>query len=469
MASSQAPQPPGMEASPEPPDLNVKPENTGKSEPQVGLQDDLFPAVPGGKSGQAAFESFRGLSPSPGPAGRNSPIPLTYYNTSGPGAQHFQRNTSALQSFWEQNKPSVLVASSQFFGALMNLSARLIELDGSGIHPIQLLLVRQGLTALCCLSYMWWMQTPGFPIGIKEIRKLLFIRGFSGFFGIFGMWYSMMYLPLADATVITFLAPGVAGFICYYVLREPFTRMEQLATLIAFTGVVLIAQPTAFFAHTSTNKETAKEPPESGGGSFPSFEHDATPEERLFAIGVALLGVFGAAGAFTSLRTIGKRAHPLISVNFFAMTCVFICASVLIFAPMLDLGQPALSWKTPTSPRQWFLILALGILGFVMQYLLTAGLAADKSNKANGMVYTHMLFAAAFDKWVFGHDMGLMSFAGCSLILGSAITVVLAKRPPPPKADDVERQGNLLEDSEQSSMLVSAGGNVGEAQPDRIR
>ncbi|KAJ6441925.1 Leucine-tRNA ligase, cytoplasmic [Purpureocillium lavendulum] len=415
---------------------------------------------------------FRHLSLSPAPSGRFSPAS---HGSCDPGQGQYPQpyKHSSWSRFWDRNKPAILVALSQLFGASMNLSARLLELEGEGMHPVQVLLLRQSLTSMCCLSYMWWMKIPDFPIGKKEIRWLLVARGFTGFFGIFGMWYSMMYLPLADATVITFLAPGVAGFVCWFLLREPFTRIEQLATVVALLGVVLIAQPAALFSGGETSSSTGgddhstTEPPEQG---LPGADHQTTAQERLVAVGVALLGVLGAAGAFTTLRSIGKRAHPLISVNFFGMTCTVICVVTLCLAPQLDVGQPALRWITPTSPKQWFLLLTLGALGFVMQYLLTAGLAADKSNRANAMVYTHMLFAVAFDRWVFGHRMGVMSFLGCALILGSAVGVVFMKKPPaPPKLEDVERQSNLSGEAEGSPMLLGVGGNAESVHLERIR
>ncbi|TQS33704.1 hypothetical protein Golomagni_05940 [Golovinomyces magnicellulatus] len=275
-----------------------------------------------------------------------------------------------------------------------------------------------------------------------------------------------MYLPLADATVIIFLAPGVAGLICYFALREPFTRMEQLATLVALFGVVLIAQPAAFFAKSDAGKDQAGH----DKTGLPGMDHQTTPRERLIAVGIALLGVFGAAGAFTTLRAIGKRAHPLISVNFFAMSSTVICVSALTFAPLLDVGQPVLSWTIPTSIKQWILLLTLGALGFIMQYLLTAGLGADKSNKANAMVYTHMIFAASFDRWVFGNKMGLMSFLGCALILGSAISVVLMKRPPSlQKPSDVEGQRNITREPEASPMLADTDEVADEVNLGRLR
>lgn len=419
------------------------------------LPPSASPYLMPSKADSTSFDDFRRLSPSPSPC--PSPVPLRQFSHNATDLPT-EAPPSKWKQFWIKNKPAAYVALSQFFGALMNLSARLVELEGDGMHPVQALLMRHSITALCCTTYMWWNKTPDFPFGKKEIRWLLWLRGACGFWGIYGVWYSMMYIPLADATVITFLAPGVAGLVCWFALREPFTRIEQLATFVALLGVVLIARPTTLFSHSDNDDTSTTEPPESGG--IPGADHEATPEERLIAVAVALLGVFGAAGAFTTLRTIGKRAHPLISVNYFGVISTFIALTMLILGPVLDIQQPGLRWVTPTTVKQWALLLPLGILGFIMQYLLTAGLGADKSNRANSMVYTHMLFAASFDRWVFGHRMGLMSGAGCTLILGSAIGVVMLKKSPPQKvpSEDVERHGNLEGELEGSPMLVADSG-----------
>ncbi|KAI7056039.1 hypothetical protein KC352_g44450, partial [Hortaea werneckii] len=57
------------------------------------------------------------------------------------------------------------------------------------------------------------------------------------------------------------------------------------------------------------------------------------------------------------------------------------------------------------------------------QFLLAAGLAYEKSSRATNMTYTQMLFALAFDKLIFGHTPDLMSIAGSTLIVGSALYV----------------------------------------------
>ncbi|KZL86923.1 integral membrane protein duf6 [Colletotrichum incanum] len=408
-------------------------------------------------------DSFSRFSASPFQNGRASPLQGASHP---PPTIQPAKQTKKLARFWLANKGVVLVALSQLFGALMNLTARLLELEGEGMHPLQVLFARQSVTMVCCCAYMYYMKTPDFPFGKREIRWLLIARGVTGFFGIFGMWYSMMYLPLAEATVITFLAPSVAGYVCYLALREPFTRNEQIGTVIAFFGVVLIAHPTSLFSGDSTSSAAATVPEQHGSNNgtmtstLPGLNHQATTAERLTAIGVAILGVFGAAGAFTTIRWIGKRAHPLISVNYFATWCTIVCTVVLTAAPLLEIGQPALRWGLPQTGRQWLFLVLLGMFGFIMQFLLTAGLGTDRSNRANAMVYTHMLFAAGFDRFIFGNVMGWMSLAGCGLIIGSALWVVLTKKTPAPNREAVaDVEVASVRDTEAVPMLADMDGD----------
>lgn len=143
-----------------------------------------------------------------------------------------------------------------------------------------------------------------------------------------------------------------------------------------------------------------------------------TSAQRLSAVGVALVGVLGAASAYTTIRWIGKRAHPLISVNYFAAWATIVSTVAL-------LAVPGIGFRLPANARQWFYLVFLGICGFLMQFLLTAGLQHEKSSRATNMVYTQMLFALAFDKVVFHTTPGALSIAGSSLILGSALYVAL--------------------------------------------
>lgn len=198
-------------------------------------------------------------------------------------------------------------------------------------------------------------------------NKLIIIR--YSFFGVFGMYYSLQYLPLADCTVLTFLAPGLVCWVCSILIKEPFTRIEKIATVISFTGVFLIARPTSFFP--SSGEET---PPASGDGDMmpgtnvttphksPSDASDydnVTPEQRLQAVAIAMLGVCGTVVAFTTIRWIGKRAHPLISVNYFAAWCT-------IVSFVMQFILPGVGFLLPADAKEWSYLIFLGICGFVM-------------------------------------------------------------------------------------------------------
>ena len=62
-----------------------------------------------------------------------------------------------------------------------------------------------------------------------------------------------------------------------------------------------------------------------------------------------------------------------------------------------------------------------------MQFLLTKGLAHDKSTRALNMVYIQMLFALLFDKVLFDTKPGVVSILGSCLILGSAVWIAIKK------------------------------------------
>jgi hypothetical protein len=86
----------------------------------------------------------------------------------------------SMRRFWERNRGVVLVAVAQLFGALMNLAARLLELEG-GMHPLQILFARMSMTTVLSCLYMWRNKVPDFPLGAKGIRGVLVVRGVSGF------------------------------------------------------------------------------------------------------------------------------------------------------------------------------------------------------------------------------------------------------------------------------------------------
>ncbi|KAK9460154.1 uncharacterized protein V1516DRAFT_679077 [Lipomyces oligophaga] len=306
--------------------------------------------------------------------------------------------------WFDANIGLLLVASGQLFSSTMNLLARILEVNSKPpFHALQIVFVRMSITTICCTLYMIYRKVPDAPFGPRTIRSLLVARGMVGFFGLFGMYYSLTYLSLSDATVISFLSPTVAGFACSIFLGEQFGRRDFLAGLVSFFGVVLIAQP-----------GIAPSDPDSSG-------RIVTSSQRWGAIGVALLGVLGAAGAFTIIRCIGKRAHPLISVNYFASMCTVVSFLGIMLSPTIE-------FVLPHSTTQWVLLLGIGACGFLYQFLLTSGLQREKAGRASNMLYLQMFFAFMFERIVWNDVPNWMELTGSGVILGSAIWVAVSKR-----------------------------------------
>jgi len=222
-------------------------------------------------------------------------------------------------------------------------------------------------------------------------------------------------LPLAEATVFRFLTPIVTAWACSVFLGQIFTRKELAAGLVALVGVVFIAHPKSIFGlvedHASTNKAGKVDP--------------VTSNQRVLAVVVALLGVVGQSGAYTMIRVIGNRAHALISVNYFAILATAGSAIALN-------AIPGIGFTMPHGAREWVLLTLLGVLGFVLQFLLTAGLQLDKSSKATSMLYTGILFALSFDWVIWGVLPGTWSIFGGSIIIASTLWSALQKPQSPP-------------------------------------
>lgn len=126
---------------------------------------------------------------------------------------------------------------------------------------------------------------------------------------------------------------------------------EGMAGIVAFVGVVFVARPTFLFpprlegSGTSDSALALAVPDHSGGIVSP--EPIISPAERTLAVLCAILGSLGAATAYATIRVIGKRAHALVSVNYFAVLATV--GSVLII-----LVHPQLQFQIPHGVAQWY-------------------------------------------------------------------------------------------------------------------
>ncbi|RYO96504.1 hypothetical protein DL765_011593 [Monosporascus sp. GIB2] len=355
-----------------------------------------------------------------------------------------------LRAFYVRNIGLFFVFLAQPFGSIMSTAAKLLTSGGgpNRFHALHIIFVRMAATAVLGFLYMWHQRVPDFPFGGRGIRGLLLLRGFAGFLGLFGLYYSLTYLDFADSTVISFLIPILTAVVCYVWLREPYTIREALAGLIALAGVLLVARPPFLFPRVVVDPTMAAsdgvgslvvDPPH---GLVPA--PPTSPAQRGFAVLCGVLGTFSAAVAYTTIRVIGKRAHSLISVNYFALVAT-------VGSALIILVHPDLKFVLPQGVMQWTLLTIIGITGFMLQFLLTEGLKREKAGRATNMIYIQMVFALVVERVVWGTTPPPVSLLGAVLIIGAAIWLSLQEN----QAPAVVQQKSVVD--EESSLLGSQG------------
>ncbi|KAG8711589.1 hypothetical protein FRC09_020517 [Ceratobasidium sp. 395] len=318
------------------------------------------------------------------------------------------RPSNSLVEFYKRNEGLFIIAASQFFFSLMNLCVKVLTVLEKPVPTFELVAVRMTITYICCQVYMHLSGVADPILGPKGIRMWLVIRGVVGFFGLFGLYYSIQYMSLSDATVLTFLAPTITAALGFLFLREAVSWKQGIAGLASLLGVILIAKPTFLFGGSEKTDVGA-----GAGGPV------VTEAQRMTAVGVALIGVLGASGAYISVRVIGKRAHPMHTISYFSLWCVIV-ATIGMFAAHTE-------WVLPTRWTWLGMLLLIGLFGFLAQLLLTLGLQRETASRGSLALYVQIVFSLVFERLAFGASPGVLSVVGTCIIMGSAIYVALNK------------------------------------------
>ncbi|KAG2354928.1 hypothetical protein BDR07DRAFT_1474234 [Suillus spraguei] len=354
---------------------------------------------------------------------------------------------SRIIAFVETNLGMLLIIVAQFFFVCMNLGVKQLDNLDVPMHTLELIAVRMGITLACCVLYMVAMKIPDPFLGPKGVRLLLVNRGLCGFFGLFGMYYSLQYLSLADATVLSFLAPLSAAIGGYVVLKEPYSKHEAFAAIVSLLGVILIARPPFLFGNTSSVNSDSSD-----------AASRATATDRIRAVCVAVFGIVLGTGALLSMRAIGKRAHPMHLMMFFSVWCTFVSSAAMYFM------------KIPiVYPHNWqwaAMLIFIGLSGFFAQTLTTIGYQRETAARGSMGQYVQLLFAGVLEYVFFGTIPSTLSLIGSAIIMTSAIYVIVSKNGSqrPPETISLREPDSTLEEGisySGSSSTTSSGRRIG--------
>jgi drug/metabolite transporter (DMT)-like permease len=270
------------------------------------------------------------------------------------------------------------MALSAFFFSVMGA---LVKLAGETLPSQEIVFFRSLLVLIFAYIELKRLGIP--PWG--ENKKLLMIRGTTGFIALSCFYYAVTHLPLADATVIMYSNPVFTGILAAIFLGESLSKVEVAGVFSSVVGVVLIAQPSFVF----------------GGES----------RLDLLNVTIAMGGAIFAAISYVIVRELRRTEQPMVVVFYFPLIAT--PASIPFAVP--DAVLP--SWY------ELGLLLAIGVVTHIAQVTMTKGLHLEKAGRATAVSYLQIVFAFILGMLFFDEFPNALSVAGAVLIVGSTIAI----------------------------------------------
>ena len=277
------------------------------------------------------------------------------------------------------NLPRNLRASVLVIVAFLTFAAMAVMLRAlNGTIPIiQIIFVRQ-LAALV-------MMVPFYARLWPEIRRpqrlpLHLMRGVTASGSMFFGLSAVVMLPLADVTAIQMTEVLFSTAFAAVLLRERVTRVQWIAALVGFAGVLIMMRPFA------------------GGLALGSV--------------LALSGAMCGALSMIAIR-FGAHHDRVETVTFWQGLVV-----MAIVTPM------AVLWWVPPTMEQWLLLALMSLAFAVGQWLFTAGLRMGDAASIAPLGYLRLILMTVIGWWLYAEIPTLATAVGAVLVISSAIFTI---------------------------------------------
>lgn len=271
------------------------------------------------------------------------------------------------------------MAIGAFWFSIMGL---LVKIAGRRLGSMEIVLFRGIIT----LALSWWsLDKLGIsPWGTQ--RRLLLVRGTLGSIALMCFFYSILHLPLGEATLIQNMNPVFATLLAALLLKEHLRAPEVICLVTSLLGVVFIAQPPALF----------------GASASPTSLRD---------IGIALMGALASGSAYTLVRKMRTSEHPLVVVFYLPLLSV-----------PISLPFAVAEWVWPNA-IEWALLIAIGITTQLAQVNMTRGLQLERTARATTVGYLQVAFAVLWGAAILGEIPDVWTLVGATTIIGSTLVL----------------------------------------------
>lgn len=253
----------------------------------------------------------------------------------------------------------------------------------SGIYPI-LMVVWVRYVVHTLLMACIFMPSAGLRVmrtrkPLLQVLRASFLLGTSLFFT-----SGLMYIPLAEATAVNFLAPLLVTALSVPLLKEHVSRGQWAAVLVGFVGVLIIVHP--------------------GGELFRP------------AVLLPLCSAFCFACYQLLTRLVAAHDSPTTS-NFFAG----------LFNSLVMTAMLPFFWQPPEW-RHVPLMLALGTCGMVAHLLLTQAFRFAAPALLAPFGYCQIVFAGLLGYLIFDHAPSPLAQVGITVICLSGLAAAWQQR-----------------------------------------
>ncbi|MEO0772144.1 MAG: DMT family transporter [Pseudomonadota bacterium] len=240
---------------------------------------------------------------------------------------------------------------------------------GPPLHPLQISHGRFVFALLAILGF-FAIARPGLE---RPNLPLHAARSGLGWGGVTLMFAAAAFIPLSDATAISFLNPVFAMLLAIPLLGERVGRIRWAAALIALTGAVILIRPGA----------------------------DAIELGALLALGAAV--VLGA--EVILIKQLAGRENPsqILLINNAIGVCLATTAASFV-------------WVWPTG-AQWVALAGIGFLMAAAQACFVNAMARADASFVAPFFYATLVFAAVYDGVIFGVRPDAISVVGAAVIL----------------------------------------------------
>ncbi|QKV17502.1 DMT family transporter [Oricola thermophila] len=265
------------------------------------------------------------------------------------------------------------------FFSITDATAKILTRD---FEPFQIAWFRQlGLLTIAT----WIVATRGRSV-FRTARPVLQIgRGMAAALSASAFIFAVGYVPLADATAVSFVAPFVVTILAAVVLRETVGIRRWTAVTIGFIGTLIVIRP--------------------GLGLFHPAIFVVLAAASLFAVRQILSRVLGPVD-----RTITTIVYTAIS------------SVVLLTIPTI------LVWQTPTSLRQVLLILLIACTAGIGEFLIIRALELAQAATLAPLQYTMIIWSTGLSWLLFSQLPDAWSLIGAAIIMVSGIYTLHRER-----------------------------------------